>query len=945
MDVTKEVLGEVNKKFLYKGWFFNMKKIKALLVSLLSLSVVGALSGCSFDALLGGSSDSSTPTNSESSTPDASTPDASTPDESTPDESTPDESTPDDGGDVVDPTPEGPATPVSGDGSDYDPYVIEAGKTYIASKDLESDVYFTITSDVDGTYTITLPETNEGMPYLSITGFDGEVANGTSIPVKAGVALKICVNNSDWNEDYTAINYFDTEFGIDFTAGEVEANGSQLAPITLVNGETYTEAVSYPNNWYTFTAPSAGYYKLTVNADWSEITYFSFYDAEWNNVLRGVAIEIAEGETINFYASNWVTDENDETVAINWTFSFGEALENDENYDSAEEGGEEEGELGTSENPLQIYMEWDFEITVPAYGSYWIALNDALQFVVPEGLTATKMGMNRVEYAAGETLAFDDYHPMMNYQLWVMLYNAGDADVTATLPVRAISSEDGGEDSDAIAEGTIIAETTDTYCFVDLYTFEATVAGEYVFTLPAGLGLYSKAQYDAYGMPEVDVYDNDAGGATVSVVLAAGETYEFYVGSTMKADGWIINWAAYEAEVEGGEEVINTVLAVGANALVFSADNYTSGIEYTFTADVAGAYEFGTGGALMFQVLKDGIQIGSHRTGPVNMEAGVTYTVLVSAPMGAGSYTLTITAPTVEVEEEDYVLEVGANKVTITEENVDLENALGYAFTPAETGLYQFRGDLMCVVYDADFNEMAKTSGKYTLNAGVEYFVAIYNMMPSFFKPGDYTVTVNFEALVVEEPDDGSNEIDLFAAPIVTKANNVNYVLYTVTLEETMNLTFTFDNEDTCFYFTNVATGQEIRGHLQLVYEGILPAGTYELAICTWTAEELTLTLTVTGTAIAPSEGTAVSYIGANASGRAMQVTIDAAAGTVSVIRAALAGNSLDTTKGATEYTGTYSFDGTTVTCTISGCTITWNADGSPATVTWGSAVYENFVA
>ena len=96
-----------------------------------------------------------------------------------------------------------------------------------------------------------------------------------------------------------------------------------------------------------------------------------------------------------------------------------------------------------------------------------------------------------------------------------------------------------------------------------------------------------------------------------------------------------------------------------------------------------------------------------------------------------------------------------------------------------------------------------------------------------------------------------------------------------------------------------------------------------------------------------PVAGETLSWVGANGSGRAMKVTINKAAGTMSIIRAALAGNSLDTATGATEAIYTYSFDGTTVTYTcVSGqnCTVTFDAEGNPVSVVWGTATYTDFV-
>ena len=792
-----------------------MKKIKAFLLSLLSLSVVGAIGGCS---LLGADSSSeSSPTNSESSTPEASTPDASTPDASTPDEG---------GNDDV--TPEGPATPVSGEGTYDAPYVIEAGKTYVASKDAQDSVYFTITTAQSGTYTFNLPETNEGAPYIEITGVN-EVANGTTFIASAGATVNIMISNTDWDENWNTI-FFDTTFSVDFVAGDITPDGSALAPIALENGTTYTVG-GWEQVWYSFTAPSAGQYKLSLT-DWAaQSDSFSFYNADWDTFERGVAIDIAEGESIAFNAYSFLDD------ASTWTFSFAATLENDANYDVPESN-----EVGTENNPFTIEAVGDYEITVAAGATYCAKfMGGAFQFVVPEGVKVFLYGMNSGYVTAGAVVAFTDF-AMWNQEMYFDIINEGAEDATITLSVS--------------------------------------------------------------------------------------------------------------------EYVAPQVLQVGANPVVLTEDNYSTGVECTFTATVSGAYTFGTGGSFMYQVLKDGMLVGNHMTGPVNLEAGVTYTVMIGGIM-AGDYTLTITAPeTGDVgggdvggddvggeDTTDPVLVVGSNTVTITDDNIDVETGLLYTFTPEANGTCQFKGNLMCVVMDENFDELTKTSGKYTLSAGTTYYVVIYNFMPGMINAGDHTITVQFEEIVEEEEVEVT---DIFSAPIVTVANSATKVLYTVVLTETMNLTFTFDNEDTWFHFRNVETNQDISGSKQAVFEGVLPAGTYEMGIGTWDAAELTLTLTVTGTTVGGNTdgeaGDVVTYLGAAASGRAMQVTIDAAAGTVSVIRAALAGNSLDTTKGATEYTGTYSFDGTTVTCEISGCTITWNADGSVATVTWGSAVYENFV-
>ncbi len=1052
-----------------------MKKIKALVLSLLSLSVVGAFSGCSFEALLGmmNSSSESTPTNSESSTPDESTPDESTPDDGGEGDVTPDVPAADSlitiakanelglskehnnytsdkfyvegtvksiDMDKNDPTKysaygnmyiedaEGNtlyvygvygsqgkarfdsmktkpavgdtvkfygvigqyngtaqmkngwtmeingeaqkdvAAPLSGSGAInwdddfnavYDYYVIKSGNIYsVSASDMEAGSNgFEIVSDKDGTYTLDLVEdwnNADATTNVSIEGVEiplnedyQQLADGFSFPVKANTPVRITINSSVYDEENWTDVYYDAYFSLTFDKNTFEADGSQLAPIALENGATYT--VGGSNAYYSFTAPSAGYYKLTVNADWSVVAdNFNFYDADYNALLRGAAVEIAEGETISFFAANYIYDEETyDTLPTSWTFTFGADVANDDNFDTP-------AVLGSYETPLEIYMTGDYEITIPvAENAYYVVLCDAFQFVVPTGTVA------EVDYEitfSGNVVAFVNYDMMWNNQLLVCFHiedRGATEDLTVSFTVTDYVAEDGGEDlGDAIEEGTIEVTTTDNYTMydVDSYTFTAPVAGKYVFSIPGGLGFWSDESKvsNPYGTPEVDYYDNQSG-ATVEVELAANAEYKFWLNCTIKGD-YIISWAAYEAEIEDGgeEEVVDTVLEVGANSFTLAADNYSTGVTFTFTAELTGAYTFGTGGSFFFQVYNNGAFVANHMTGPINLEAGVTYDVILAGIM-AGNYTLTIAAPEAgevggeeddEEEVVDTVLEVGSNKVVIAETNNSVEEGALFTIVPTAKGLYQFKGDLMVVVYDADLNPIERVNYKYELNADEEYYVVFYYMaMIGFQNEGKYTITVSFEE-IVEENDEG---IDIFAAPIVTEANYENKIRYTFTLTEAVVVTFTFDNTDTWFDVTNAQNSVVCSGYSKDTYTATLEAGTYTMGIGTWTAETLTLTLTATAAPIPPADDSGdsntVTYLTSHANGRKMKVVIDAANGTVSVTRSDMTGNF---SGGATTYTGTYSFDGTTVTCEISGCTVTWNADGSPATVTW-TVVYDNF--
>ena len=569
---------------------------------------------------------------------------------------------------------------LAADGSVERPYVIEAGKTYTASKDAQNYVYFTITSDVSGTYTFNLPETNEGNPTIEISGVE-EVVDGVTFGVIAGIKVVIGIVNSGWNEDYTEELYYDTTFSVDFEAGEVTPDGSKLAPFTVENGQSYTVPGStWSGVWYTFTAPSAGQYKLTLD-DWNTTNAeFSFRDTAWATLYRGYATDIAKGETILFGAYNYLDAES------SWTFSFGEALENDVNYDVPPV-------LGDEDLPLEITEAGDYEITVAAGATYYVNLAFLGQFVIPEGLTAGAwISYPMTQYAAGDTVAHTEYHPNMNAYLAVEIYNNGEEAVTATLTAVDYTPPA------PIAEGKIDVTTTDNNGWFDLYTFTAEVEGEYVFALPEGLGLYTKAAYDSWSQPESDFMWG--GGGIVKVLLAEGATYEFYVGAETKTD-WEITYQVFEAEVEeggneGGEETLN-VLTVGSNTVVLSDDNYNVGVDYTFTPDVAGLYTFASGD-VMFQVLHPtGLQMGSHRDPQIALEEDITYTVKV-AGFAAGTYSLSITAPSVsesgdqgsEGGESGNVIEDIFAAPIVTEANVSTQIIYTFTLTEAATVTFTF---------------------------------------------------------------------------------------------------------------------------------------------------------------------------------------------------------------------------------------------------------------
>ena len=301
--------------------------------------------------------------------------------------------------------------------------------------------------------------------------------------------------------------------------------------------------------------------------------------------------------------------------------------------------------------------------------------------------------------------------------------------------------------------------TTDTYGYNDLYTFTAPKSGKYTFTVPAGLGVYSKAQYDVFGMAEVDFMDN-AEGATFTVSLAADATFDFYVGATTKGE-WIITWTCEEGDVGGGDDPVdppvdNPVLNLGSNSVKVDETHVDDGVDYTFVAEVDGTYTFG-GDLLAIVFDETGTQqIGR---GQVSLTAG-TYIVKLVPLMGAGTYNVKVSVETAGQagepdgsEENPYVWETIPESVTL--DYAVVSGKVYYIFTATADGAVTFtwpvEGDSWFDYFELDENGnlvnnsgsgFMATSHSIVVEAGKSYRVSI----GSWAEAGSHTITIAFAA-------------------------------------------------------------------------------------------------------------------------------------------------------------------------------------------------------
>lgn len=244
-----------------------------------------------------------------------------------------------------------------------------------------------------------------------------------------------------------------------------------------------------------------------------------------------------------------------------------------------------------------------------------------------------------------------------------------------------------------VVKNEIKVETTDTYSWIDEYTFTADAEGYYTFNLPAGLGFAIKDKFDNNGAPEIDFYENENGYAAV-IGLEAGETLAFYVGALTK-DTWTIEWTFEAGEVENGGEVpgpsvdIDTELELGTNSIYAPSGAFGTALECTFVVTEAGTYTFSSN-YLMAVITIDELTTAR---GQAYLEPGTYVVNIVYYASSEGYYDIEIEFEAPATGEADgseqfpFVWETLPESVTFVSDN---SNMVYYVFTATADGSVTF---------------------------------------------------------------------------------------------------------------------------------------------------------------------------------------------------------------------------------------------------------------
>ena len=330
-------------------------------------------------------------------------------------------------------------------------------------------------------------------------------------------------------------------------------------------------------------------------------------------------------------------------------------------------------------------------------------------------------------------------------------------------------------------------------------TFTATQDGTYKFI--AGEGVVILYNY----APTLE-------GETLTITATAGQVITLEVNDMYYNAGYSLVTVVFE----GAEEPEVNVLDMGENEVTLTEAQLENGVDYEFTATVAGMYTFASNDLLAIFFNENGMQIGR---GQIYLEAGQTITVtFVCFAMEAGTYTATVSVETGDDEEEDELILVeGENTIVIGDDQV--MDGVDYVYVAPEEGNYSVEGDLLAIFFSEDGIRLG--AGMVSLAEGQKVIVKFVNIEEL---PGTFVITFITPSTEIGGDDD-EPVVDDPQAELKALLGDFGYKVgdYTVSLtqdwdtgvyyievtdsEWTIDICFTYeivDNGDGTFTITNI---------------------------------------------------------------------------------------------------------------------------------------------
>lgn len=516
--------------------------------------------------------------------------------------------------------------------------------TYTAADRYGNSITVVVTGD---TITFTPPMSNEVVwTYTYENGVVSIFANGAQITMPMAGYFEVS------NGVPSMMIYNGTQYTLS-AGGSSEGGdeGDDTAELVVGENEVPVTGDNAQMTEVTFTATEAGEYTFTAG-EGVVIEHTQGYTLE----NESVSFTLEAGQTITLSVNNMYYTAGTGIVTVAFEGNAGEETSN------ALVIGNNTIDF-TADDMAAGAKEYTFYALVN--GQYTFASNDVGARVFENGMM---LGTGSVHLEAGKT-----------YTVVVFAMAEG----TYTLNITAVEDQIGGDEGDDEETGTegnptvwdeipeSVTINSDTINKI-YYTFTATQSGTLTITYPtadswADLYAWENDQWNGQNsqssnMKEVAVF-----------TIESGKTYRIGIGTFNNAGEFTLPISLTTGEVGGGdepEEPAGNVLVIGENTVVIGEDQTISGVEYSFTAGVAGNYSIEGLGGTFYDL--DGMMLGKGMT--YLAEGQMVKVKLYNIEETAGTFTVTVSVANDEGDDDN-------DETVVEDPQAELKALLGnYAY-------------------------------------------------------------------------------------------------------------------------------------------------------------------------------------------------------------------------------------------------------------------------
>jgi len=414
------------------------------------------------------------------------------------------------------------------------PFTAEAltlGQAKELSVVLGAPTALTFTATVAGTYKITSNNPATCYGFWNVSEYGAMMfwsdAGDQEVVLMAGETFTF----------YVMVEEAATDVDVTVT-GTLEAELEQLVvgtdkTVTFANGDE-----AFDGAYYVIIATEAGWYKVVADG-------LVAVDSNYDDFSNYVYLEAGEIVAVNVYYGDDDAYDPSSSYTVSLVYSAEEPTP-EVTYDT------------------ELYINWYSSVLVEAEGTTPVTLTvtSAGTYVISvetlNGQLADRTGMNIAIVGQSLTVVVTEQDLTDFDGEMVIPYFVSTTDgLGGVIEIYVEKQAEEEEEDYGEYVKDIDVTVTDTYLmeYIDSYSFTATVAGDYAFFVPAGLGFW----IDGEAAPRVDYQDVTGGGnlgGVVVVTIQAGETLGFSVGAATTGDFTIELYADEPTVDDGGDDEV-----------------------------------------------------------------------------------------------------------------------------------------------------------------------------------------------------------------------------------------------------------------------------------------------------------------------------------------------------------------------------------------------------